>query len=47
MDKDGAGFFVYDKAGKRGNTWCIPSFDNAVIGEKTSRIVQIIFEQCL
>ena len=34
MDKDGAGFFVYDKAEKRRNTWCIPSFDNAVIGEK-------------
>ena len=34
MDKDGVGFFVYDKAEKRRNTWCIPSFDNEVIGEK-------------
>jgi hypothetical protein len=34
MDKDGVGFFVYDKAEKRRNTWCIPSFDNTVIGEK-------------
>jgi hypothetical protein len=33
MDKDGAGFFVYDKAEKRGNTRCIPSFDNEVTGE--------------
>ena len=36
MDKDDAGFFGYDKAEKRRNTWCIPS-----------QIVQIIFEQCL
>ena len=41
MDKDDAGFFGYDKAEKRRNTWCIPSFDNEV------RAVQIIFEQCL
>ena len=34
MDKDDAGFFVYDKAEKRRNTWCIPSFDNEVRGEK-------------
>ena len=27
MDKDDAGFFGYDKADKRRNTWCIPSFD--------------------
>ena len=25
MDKDDAGFFGYDKAEKRRNTWCIPS----------------------
>ncbi len=41
MDKDDAGFFGYDKADKRRNTWCIPS------SKKTSQIVQIIFEQCL
>ena len=34
MDKDGAGFFVYAKAEKHRNTWCIPSFDNKVIGRK-------------
>ena len=34
MDKDDAGFFGYDKAEKRRNTWCIPSFDNEVRAEK-------------
>ena len=34
MDKDDAGFFGYDKAEKRRNTWCIPSFDNEVSAEK-------------
>ena len=34
MNKDGAGIFVYDKAEKRRNTWCIPSFDNEVRGER-------------
>ena len=32
MDKDGVGFFVYDKAEKRRNTWCIPSFECKSIG---------------
>ncbi len=34
MDKDDAGFFGYDKAEKRRNTWRIPSFDNEVRAEK-------------
>ena len=34
MDKNDAGFFGYDKAEKRRNTWCIPSFDNEVRAEK-------------
>ena len=28
MDKDDAGFFGYDKAEKRRNTWCIPAIGN-------------------
>ncbi len=49
MDKDDAGFFGYDKAEKRRNTWCIPSFQALTTKsepKKTSQIVQIIFEQC-
>ena len=52
MDKDGAEFFVYDKAEKRRNTWCIPSFDNEVIGEKdkpdcSDYFLFFCLEQCL